>query len=259
MKISFDKKHRAIIFGAGGSIGAACVKVFAEAGVDVIASDVSLESAKRNLEGLSGNHQAVAVDVTDPQALDQLAQELSEQQAIDSVIYAAGITTTYDVANHDWPAYKKLMAVNLDGAFYATKAFSSIMLKKKLPGSFVYISSMSGSRGEAHASAYCASKFAINGLMEAFAAENTEHNIRANSVSPGNVDSRMIQQVAQEIAEEDGGSKEQWLKNLASQGAGVRFVKPEEVAQACLWLASPLSSGVTGEVLKVDVGHTLDW
>lgn len=259
MAYLFDEKHRTIIFGSGGSIGSACVKVFADAGASVIATDISLDSAEESIRDIDGDHQAVEIDATDPDKLEIVARELFAEANIDSVVYAAGITATYDVAAHDWAAYRKLMAVNLDAAFYVSKAFSAPMLERRVPGSFVYISSMSGLRGEAHASAYCASKFAINGLMESFAAENTAHNIRANSVAPGNVESKMIHQVAAEIAAEEGGTREKWLTTLANQGAGVRFVDPKEVAQACLWLASPLSSGVTGEVLKVDVGHTLDW
>jgi NAD(P)-dependent dehydrogenase (short-subunit alcohol dehydrogenase family) len=259
MGFKFDTKHRTAIFGAGGGIGSSCVTAFTEAGAEIAALDLTEDLAARSIAGLGAGHQSYAADVTDPVALSELAAKVCADEPVDSVIYCSGITSTSDVADEDWSDYRKLMSVNLDGAFYATQAFCRPMLAAKAPGSFVYISSMSGQRGEAQASAYCASKFGLIGMVESFAAENTATGIRANAVAPGNVDTAMLQQVAREIAVEKDSTEQEIWDWLAQQGSANRLVQPSEVAQTCLWLASPLASGITGAVIKVDVGQTLDW
>src|SRR5207244_3002112 len=82
------------------------------------------------------------------------------------------------------------------GAFYAGQAFATRMLGADRPGSFVFLSSTAGKRGEAGASAYCASKFGLIGMMESFAAEVAAKGIRVNAICPGNVDSPMLRAIA---------------------------------------------------------------
>ena len=149
------------------------------------------------------------------------------------------------------------MAINLDGAFFVGGAFSRRMVDARRGGSFVYLSSTAGLRGEAGASAYCASKFGINGLMESLAAELSPAGIRANAVAPGNVDSPMLRAVAENQAEREGATPEEMLDRYAHAGGAVRLVDPAEVGAAVVWLASPLASGVTGHVVRVDVGQMI--
>jgi NAD(P)-dependent dehydrogenase (short-subunit alcohol dehydrogenase family) len=123
-----------------------------------------------------------------------------------------------------------------------------------VPGSFVFISSVAGKRGEPGASAYCVSKFGLLGLVESFAAEVATQGIRANAVCPGNVDSSMLQAVARQIAARERRSREAVMSDLVNAAATGRLVDPREVASTCLWLCSPLASGVTGESVNVDGG-----
>lgn len=242
--------HVTAIVGAGGGIGQALCRVFAEAGSSLRALDKDAHAAAANLVDLPGNHQSIALDVTDADAVQTMAGELG---AVDAVIYAPGVVFTANVAELDWHMYQNLMKVNLDGAFFVAQAFVRGMLTRRA-GSFVFLSSMAGKRGEAGASAYCASKFALIGLVQSFAAEVAAAGIRVNAVCPGNVDTPMLRRVADDIAANTHRDVETIWQDMKDVAAANRLVTPVEVAQSCLWLCSPLASGITGEAINVDAG-----
>ncbi len=248
--------HRAVVIGAAGAIGHACTRAFAEAGVTVTALDKDLDSAAATAATLSGDHAALALDVCDPVAVAKVAEEVWRAGTYDSVVYAPGTVFTANVADIPWARYRALMSVNLDGAFHVAQGFVRPMLAAHRPGSFVFLSSMAGLRGEAGASAYCASKFGLIGLVQSFAAEMTGSGIRVNAVAPGNVDTPMLRQVAREVAASTGpsGDPDATYASFARVGAARRLVTPAEVADACVWLAGPASAGVTGTTLRVDAG-----
>lgn len=246
--------HVAVVIGGGGAIGAACVRAFAEAGATVWSVDLHEQAAAGALAELSGAHRAAACDVTDPASAEALAGLVGKA---DSVVYAAGLNADGNVVDIDWSAYRKVMAVNLDGAFHIGAAFARRMSARGAGGAFVFLSSTAGLRGEAGASIYCASKFGLIGLVESMAAEFAGERIRVNAVCPGNVDSPMLRDVARRIAERTGADAgEIWL-DMAHSGAARRLVTPAEVAALCLHLASPASAAITGTTVRVDAGAML--
>jgi NAD(P)-dependent dehydrogenase (short-subunit alcohol dehydrogenase family) len=247
--------HRAVVLGAAGAIGRAICRTYAEAGANVLAFDTDEEGVQKLMSELVGDgHAAGLVDVTDPGSVERMADDAWRRGPVDSVIYAVGVEFTADVADMDWGEYRRLMAVNLAGAFFTGKAFASRMLGAGLPGAFTFLSSIAGKRGEPGASAYCASKFGLIGFVESFAAEVAEQGIRVNAICPGCVDSPMLRAVAGEVAAREGTSSELVMQRLTNMSAARRLVRPEEVAGACLWLSSPLASAVTGEAIDVDAG-----
>jgi NAD(P)-dependent dehydrogenase (short-subunit alcohol dehydrogenase family) len=250
----FPEPHHAVIVGAGGAIGRATCRVFAEAGASLWALDLDERAASEAVAGLPGGHQSRAVNVSDAVAIAELAVEICRERSVDSVVYAPGLVFTADVATTEWASYRQLMAVNLDGAFYCAQAFVRPMLAAKRAGSFVFISSMAGKRGEAGASAYCASKFGLIGMVESFAAETAASGIRVNAVCPGNVDSPMLRKVVVDIATREGREAETVWHEMAEVAAAKRLVSPGEVAAVCLWLCSSAASAVTGEAINVDAG-----
>jgi len=252
--IRLPMPHRAIVFGGGGAIGRACVQAFAAAGASVWSIDLDADAAKAALVGLPQGHHAAAVDVTDRAALTASAARIG---AVDSVIYAAGLDYDAAVVATDWQAYRRVMAVNLDGAFHVGAAFAPPMIAAARGGAFVFLSSVAGLRGEAGAAVYCASKYGLIGMVGSFAAELTPYNIRANAVCPGSVDSPMLRRVADDIARRKGSDAAELYRSMSHSGAAQRFVRPDEVAQTCLYLASPAASAVTGSVMRVDCGSQL--
>jgi NAD(P)-dependent dehydrogenase (short-subunit alcohol dehydrogenase family) len=246
--------HVAVVIGGGGAIGAACVRAFAGAGAAVWSVDRTEQAAAGALEDLPGRHRAAACDVTDPAAVERLAGRVGEA---DSVVYAAGLNADGHVVDIDWDVYRRLMAVNLDGAFHTGAAFARRMVARGAGGAFVFLSSTAGLRGEAGASIYCASKFGLIGFVESMAAELAGHGIRVNAVCPGNVDSPMLRKVAQAIAKRTGANAAEVWQDMAHSGAARRLVTPSEVAALCLHLASPASSAITGTAMRIDAGAML--
>jgi NAD(P)-dependent dehydrogenase (short-subunit alcohol dehydrogenase family) len=246
--------HTTVVFGAGGGIGRATALAFAKVGATVWAVDVNTDAVNETVKQLDGQHHHASVNVSNINAVQHLAETIWKGQKVDSVIYAPGLVFTANVADLEFTHYKQLMSVNLDGAFYVAQAFVKKMLEQKRSGSFVFLSSMAGKRGEAGASAYCASKFGLLGMVQSFAAEVAVRNIRVNAVCPGNVNTPMLRKVAEDIATNTGRNPQDIWQEMANIAAAKRLVEPEEIAQTCLWLCSPGASAITGEAINVDAG-----
>ena len=233
---------RAVVIGAAGGIGRACVAAFADAGWAVAAADLDAHGA------------TVALDATDREAIEAFAESAG---SVDAVIYSAGIVATMPIAATDFATYRRIMAVNLDGAAHVASVFARRMIAQGAGGSMVFVSSAAGLRGEANASAYCASKFGLIGLVQSIAAELTPHAIRVNAVAPGNVDTPMLRAVARDIAAVSGEDVDTVWDGMATAGAARRLVMADEVAATCLALCSPGFSAVTGATVPVDGGYLL--
>lgn len=226
---------RAVVIGAAGGIGAACVRAFEAADREVLAAD------------LAGPE---VLDVTDADAVREFA---SRAGPVDSVVYAAGVVATMPIADTDFAVWRRIMAVNLDGAAHVAAAFARGMEG----GAMVFVSSAAGVRGESNASAYSASKAGLIGLVQAVAAELAPRGIRVNAVAPGNVDTPMLRKVAEDIAMTEGRDVSEVWDGFARMGAAQRILAPDEVAEVCIALCSPGFAGVTGTVLPVDGGYLL--
>ncbi len=233
---------RVVVIGAAGGIGGACVTSFSDAGWAVIGTD------------LHPNDTIVALDVTDRAAVEAFADKAGP---VDALVYSAGAVATMPIAETDFDIYRRIMAVNLDGAAFVASAFARRMIAQGAGGSLVFVSSAAGLRGEANASAYCASKFGLIGLVQAIAAELTAHDIRVNAVAPGNVDTPMLRAVARDIATVSGDDFDSVWDGMAKAGAAQRLVAPEDVAATCLALCGPGLSAVTGATVPVDGGYLL--
>jgi len=238
---------KAVVIGAAGGIGRACVTAMTQAGWHVIAADLVADASI----GAAEHH---AVDVTDPDQVRRLADTTGP---VDAAIYAAGIVATMPIDRNDPVVWRRVMAVNLDGAAHVAQAFSGPMIARGQGGAFVFLSSAAGVRGEAMAGAYSASKAGLIGLMQSMAAELTPHAIRVNAVAPGNVDTPMLRKVAQEIARNGGGTEAEIWDSFAKAGRAQRLVTAAEVAAVCAALCSPGFSAMTGAVVPVDAGYLL--
>jgi NAD(P)-dependent dehydrogenase (short-subunit alcohol dehydrogenase family) len=217
----------------------------AAAGWHVIAADIA------ETRGAAESH---ILDVTDPEACTALARATGP---VDAVIYAAGIVATMPIARTDPAVWRRVMAVNLDGAAHVCAAFAGPMTAAGKGGAIVLISSAAGVRGEAMAAAYSASKAGLIALAQSMAAELAPHDIRVNAVAPGNVDTPMLRSVARDIARAGGGDEAEVWRSFARTGAARRLVKPAEVARVCMALCSSDFSAMTGTTVPVDAGYLL--
>lgn len=252
MSLSLPDGHRAVVVGAGGAIGAAVCRAYADAGAHVTALDLDAAAAQTLRDALPGGpHAADALDVTDRAAVERAAAAAG---AVDSVVYAAGLAPTFELLAFDWDAYHRTLAVNLHGALHVAAAFGAQMTAAARPGALTFLSSTAGKHGEAGATAYCASKFALQGAVECFAAEVGSRGLRVNAICPGNVDTPMLRGVAEAQGALEGRAADAVLDDYAQSAAARRLVTVEEVSAVAVWLASPLASGITGESVNVDAG-----
>lgn len=236
----------ALVVGAAGGIGRACVAAMLAQGWQVHAAD--LDPAE--IAGATTHR----LDVTDVAAVSALSARLGP---VGAVIYAAGIVATAPIDRLDPAVWRRVMAVNLDGAAHVATAFAGPMIAAGQGGAFVFLSSAAGVRGEAMAAAYSASKAGLIGLVQSMAAELTAHAIRVNAVAPGNVDTPMLRAVARDIAAATGDPEAQVWDGFALAGAARRLVRPDEVAALCAQLCSQALAAVTGATVPVDAGYLL--
>lgn len=253
MTLALEAGHRAAVVGAG-AIGAAVCHAYAAAGAAVLALDLVADLADRVVATLPGaGHRAAALDVTDLPAVRDTAATATAAGGVSSVCYTAGLAPTFEVLSFDWEAYRRTMAVNLDGALHVAHAFGG-ELAASGGGSMSFISSAAGKRGSPGAAAYCASKFALLGVVESFAAEVGERGIRVNAICPGEVDTPMLAQVARAQAARQGSTVQAEMEALRGAAALRRLVTPAEVGDVAVWLASEHASAITGAAIDVTAG-----
>ncbi len=233
-----------VIVGARGTIGQACAQAFLADGKRVFALDIS----DAEIEGATSR----AVDVTDRDSVYEVIAQIDAEEPITALVYAAGVNATGQVDAIEWADYDRVMAVNLQGAFHVGAALQAVCRATPRPCGSVFISSTAGLTGEAGGSIYVASKFALRGFVESFAAELAPLGARANTVCPGNVDSVMLSRLAEQFADRDGTTRQAVLDSLAASSAFNRLISPDEVAATCAWLCSAQASGISGQTIVVD-------
>ena len=237
----------AVVTGAAGGIGAATARCFADAGWQVVGVDRS--SPPDWIDG----HKFVQADVADSAALRQLFERLqSTHGRLDALVNNAAVQVIrplVETAEEDWD---RVMAVNVRAAYVAIKAAPPLL--RKSSGSVVNIASVHSVATSAGMAAYVASKGALLALTRAVALEFAQDQIRVNAVLPGAIDTEMLRAG---LARDVDMDVEEALRVLGEKHPVGRVGKPEEIAQAVLFLADgERSSFITGQSLIVDGGAT---
>jgi NAD(P)-dependent dehydrogenase (short-subunit alcohol dehydrogenase family) len=242
----------ALITGAASGIGRATAQLFAREGASIAIADLNATAAKTLTEEIaSTGHRAIfePTDVTsEPDCRRIVERTLNEFGRIDILFNNAGIirrATVIDLNEQDWD---RVMAVNVKSIFLMSKHVIPVM-EKAGGGSIINTASGWGLAGGAKAAVYCASKGAVVLLTKAMAIDHGPQKIRVNCICPGDTDTAMLRTEAQQLGEPG----DNFLKEAAHRPLG-RVGKPEEIAQAALYLASEASSFVTGTALVVDGG-----
>lgn len=237
----------AIITGATRGIGKGILEVFVENGCRVAFTYASSKKAADEIEEKYGDKvKGFQSDASDFDAAQKLIDEvLGVFGQVDILINNAGITKDNLLMRMSFEDWQRVIQVNLDSAFNLTKALIRPMLKQK-SGSIINISSVVGVQGNAGQANYAASKAGLIGFTKSVALELGSRNIRCNAIAPGFIKTEMTEKLDEKIVEE-------WVQNIPLKRGG----EPQDIANACLFLASDLSSYVTGQVLSVDGGmHT---
>lgn len=241
----------AIVTGGGTGIGRAIAIEFAREGAEIVVAGRTAAPLETLAAEIAGR--AVVCDVTDPKQVEHLFEQAGR---VDVLVNNAGASgPVAPLAEVDLTAWRDCVELNLFGAMYCMREAARRMSAQG-SGSIINMSSLMGLHGYPMRTAYCATKFAIIGMTEALAREVGPAGVRVNALCPGAISGELMDRVIARRAAAEGRSPEAIIKeNYTDVAALRRWVAPEEVATAALFLASDLSSALTGERIKVDAGR----
>ena len=235
----------ALITGAGRGIGRAIALCMAREGCNIAFTDIALNdqvlATEAELQATGIKAKAYAADAASfDQAQAVVEQMKAEFGTIDILVNNAGITRDGLLLRMSEQQWDDVIRVNLKSAFNYTHAVAPVMLRAR-KGSIVSLSSIVGMSGNPGQANYAASKAGIIALMKSTAKELGARGIRANAVAPGYIDTEMTQALSQEV-------RDSFVERIPLHRAGTA----EEVAQVVLFLASDMSSYVSGQVIPID-------
>jgi len=234
-----------LVTGGGKGIGAAIARRFAQAGADVVICDINPGAEVCGfIINLGRKVLPIKADVSDPAQVTSVFREVAEKWSpIDVLINNAGIYPPHDLLSMTPEAWDAVIDLNLKGVMFCTQGAARQMIGAKKGGSIVNISSINGLNPEQDHAHYSTSKAGVIMLGRSAALELGRYNIRVNTVSPG-----LINRPTLDTDWPDG--LERWTKKAPL----VRIGEPEDIADACLFLASDAARWITGINLLVDGG-----
>jgi NAD(P)-dependent dehydrogenase (short-subunit alcohol dehydrogenase family) len=253
MNLSFEHKV-ALVTGAASGLGLATARAFAESGASVLLADWNEKDAQSAAQELSNKgHKTLAVrcDVSDDAQVEAMVKKtVSTFGRLDAAYNNAGVQNvlaeTADTTRED---YDRVMGVNLRGVWSCMK-FELQQMRKQGSGSVVNCSSLGGLVGGAERGIYHAAKHGVIGFTKSAALEYAARGIRINAVCPGLIWTPMADQM---VAAGQGEA----LKTMEKSIPMARVGRPEEIADAVLWLCSDAASYVTGQSISVDGGFVM--
>lgn len=236
----------AIVTGAARGQGEAEARLFAAEGARVVVADVLVEEAAAVAADIGAAARAVTLDVTDEEAWTQIVAATEEAWGpVTTLVNNAGILDFNAIDRYDADRFRRVIDVNVTGAFLGIKAVAASMTRSG-NGAIINISSNGGMEGLPFLSAYSTSKWALRGLSRSAAIELGRRGIRVNTVHPGGIDTPMTR-----FGDADAATTSAFYQNLPIKRQGT----VDDVAPVVLFLASDEAGYVTGAEYVVDGGH----
>ena len=237
----------ALVTGAGRGIGRAIAIALAEEGAEVIVnyngSEERAKEVKQTIEENGGKASIYKCNVSDFEACETMIREIVKEHGhLDILVNNAGITKDGLIMKMKEEDFDRVLNVNLKGTFNTIRHSARQMLKQR-SGKIINISSVSGILGNVGQANYAASKAGVIGLTKTMARELGSRGITVNAIAPGFVDTEMTEVLSEEIRE-----------NACKQIILGCFGKPEDIANAAVFLASDKADYITGQVISVDGG-----
>ena len=238
--------RKAVVTGAGSGIGREIALRFGAAGVAVAVCDVVKGAADKVAAEIGeggGQARAYEIDVSEFAAVQRLCEQVAaDLDGIDILVNNAGITRDNLLLRMSEEEFDRVVAVNLKGTFNFTKACFRGMMKNRW-GRIVNIASIIGQMGNAGQANYAAAKAGIIAFTKSTARELASRNITVNAIAPGYIATAMTEKL-------DAAAREAYIAGIPLKRAGT----PEDVASACLFLASEQAGYITGQVVRIDGG-----
>jgi len=239
----------ALVTGGAQGIGESIAMTLAKEGSAIAVLDVNLEKASETaaaIKALGVDAEAFKCDVSNTAEVEAAVNKVVERfKRLDILVNNAGITRDNLLIRMSEQEWDMVISINLKGVFNFTKAAAKVMMKQRT-GSIINISSVIGLMGNAAQTNYAASKAGVIGITKSVAKELSSRNIRVNAVCPGYIKTAMTDKLSAEF-------QKMIIDQIPSKTMGM----PQDVANAVLFLASDLSSYITGETIRVDGGMAM--
>jgi NAD(P)-dependent dehydrogenase (short-subunit alcohol dehydrogenase family) len=239
-----------IVTGGASGMGAACARLFADAGAQVVILDRNGDAAANVAAGIGAT--VLAGDVTSSAFCDEaVAETVDRHGTLDALVNAAGTIVRADALGTNDDDWYRQFRVNVDGTFFMCRAAVRAM-QPHGSGAIVNFGSIWGGTGGQGHTAYCAAKGAVHNLTRAMALDHARDGIRINAVAPGEVDTPMLRAAGRATPATD-----EELAAMAERTIPMaRLARPEEIARVVVFLASDQASYMTGAIVPVDAGYT---
>jgi 3-hydroxybutyrate dehydrogenase len=253
----------AIITGAASGIGKAIAALYAREGAKVAIADVNLDAANAvaaEIRATGARALGIAMDVSSEEQVNAgVAAVVAAFDGVDILVSNAGIQIVHPIEEFPYAEWKKMIAIQLDGAFLTTKACLPHMYGSGRGGSVIYTGSVHSKEASMLKAPYVSAKHALLGLARVVAKEGAKHSVRANVICPGFVRTPLVDKQIPEQAKLLGISEEDVVRNVMLKGTvDGEFTTLDDVAQVALFFAAFPSAALTGQSLLVSHGWVME-
>ncbi|RZF31727.1 SDR family oxidoreductase [Paraburkholderia sp. UYCP14C] len=247
--------QHAVVTGGGSGIGAAIAQALLRVGarVTLMGRNAQRLDAQREQCAALGDVACISVDVTQE---DSVTRAFDQAGAVDILVNNAGQAQAAPFTHTDIALWQRMLDVNLTGVFLGTRAVLPGMLERG-HGRIVNVASTAGQIGYAYVAAYCAAKHGVIGLTRSLALETATRGITVNAVCPGYTETELLHASLEQITSKTSRTEEQARETLLRSNPQRRFVSPEQVANAVLWLCRPGSDAITGQAISISGGEVM--
>ncbi len=251
------KGRHALVTGAGSGIGAAVARALSAQDAKVTLAGRRKDRLETERATLGGETAAIAFDVSNPASVaDGVQAAIAALGPIDILVNNAGHAPSAPFLKTSLETWNSAIAVDLTGVFVVTQAVLPGMLERKY-GRIISIASTAGLIGYSYVTAYCAAKHGVIGLTRALALEVARKGVTVNAVCPGFTETPLLDEAIANIMRTTGQDEATARSKLSAGNPQGRFVTPEEVADAVLWLASPGAAAINGQAIPVAGGEVM--